>query len=79
MTQVATHGSSTPLPVALLWKRGWPPAALLFWSRIGEIENLSRDQVAVDASHQKCDLSTRGGSIRSTVRQLHSTTARPLK
>ncbi|UEM10687.1 hypothetical protein J4G43_039530 [Bradyrhizobium barranii subsp. barranii] len=53
MTQVATHGSSTPLPVALLWKRGWPPAALLFWSRIGEIENLSRDQVAVDASHQK--------------------------
>jgi ATP-dependent Lon protease len=49
MTQeVTTNRSSMPLPVELLWQRGWPPAAQLFWSRIGEIENLSRDHVAAD-------------------------------
>ncbi|SDJ63052.1 ATPase family associated with various cellular activities (AAA) [Bradyrhizobium sp. Rc2d] len=45
---VTTKSSSMPLPVKLLWQRGWPPAALLFWSRISEIENVSRDQVAGD-------------------------------
>lgn len=42
-----TNYSSTPLPVTLLWQRGWPLAALLFWSRIGEIDTL-RDQFAAD-------------------------------
>ncbi|WP_244484934.1 AAA family ATPase [Bradyrhizobium tropiciagri] len=36
-----------PLPVELLCLSGWPPAALLFWARIGESEGL-RDQVAAD-------------------------------
>jgi hypothetical protein len=49
MTQeVTTKNSSMPLPVQLLWQRGWPPAALLFWSRISEMENVSGDQVAAD-------------------------------
>lgn len=48
MTQEITSSSSVPLPVELLWQRGWPPAAHLFWSRIGEIKHLSRDQVAAD-------------------------------
>lgn len=46
--EVTTKSSSMPLPVELLWQRGWPPAALLFWSRISEIEDVSRDQVAAD-------------------------------
>jgi ATP-dependent Lon protease len=46
--EVTTNGSSMPLPVGLLFQRGWPPAAQLFWSRIGEIEDLPRDQVAAD-------------------------------
>jgi len=37
-----------PLPVELLWQKGWPPAALLFWSRISEVKVLSRDLVAAD-------------------------------
>jgi hypothetical protein len=40
--------SSVPLPVALLWQRGWPPAAELFWSRIKEIGDVPRDEVATD-------------------------------
>lgn len=48
MTQNATNGLLMPLPVKLLWQHGWPPAAQLFWSHIGEIEILSRDQVAAD-------------------------------
>ena len=48
MTEEATNGSSMPLPIELLWQRGWPPAAQLFWWRIGEIQDLSRDQVAAD-------------------------------
>lgn len=49
MTQeVTTYSASAPLPVELLWQRGWPSAAQLFWSRIGQIEDLSRDQVAAD-------------------------------
>jgi ATP-dependent Lon protease len=46
--EMTTTSLRTPLPVELLWQRGWPPAALLFWSRIGEIDDLSRDQVAAD-------------------------------
>lgn len=46
--EVITKNSSMPLPVQLLWQRGWPPAALVFWSRISEIENVSCDQVAAD-------------------------------
>src|SRR5262245_6743928 len=48
MPQEVTNGSSMPLPVELLWQRGWRPAAQLFWSRIGAIENLSLDRVAAD-------------------------------
>lgn len=40
--------SSVPLPVALLWQRGWPHAAGLFWSRTKEIDGLPRDDVAKD-------------------------------
>jgi ATP-dependent Lon protease len=48
MTQdVSTH-SSPPLPVALLSLRGWPPAAQLFWSRIGDIAGVPRDDFAAD-------------------------------
>jgi ATP-dependent Lon protease len=46
--EMTTTRLLTPLPIELLWQRGWPPAALLFWSRISEIENVSRDQVAAD-------------------------------
>jgi hypothetical protein len=40
--------SSVPLPVALLWQRGWPPAAGLFWSHLKEIGDIPRDEVAED-------------------------------
>jgi hypothetical protein len=40
--------SSVPLPVALLWQRGWPPSAGLFWSRIEEIDDVPRDELATD-------------------------------
>ncbi|TCU60482.1 ATPase family protein associated with various cellular activities (AAA) [Bradyrhizobium sp. R2.2-H] len=43
-----TKSIRMPLPVELLWQKGWPAAALLFWSRISEIEVLSRDLVAAD-------------------------------
>ena len=35
MTQEAANDRcSTPLPIKMLWQRGWQPAAQLFWSRI---------------------------------------------
>ena len=40
--------SSVPLPVSLLWLRGWPQAAWLFWSHIEEIGEVRRDEVAKD-------------------------------
>jgi len=43
-----TKSIRMPLPVELLWQKGWPTAALLFWSRISEIELISRDLVAAD-------------------------------
>jgi len=46
--EVSTHSSSAPLPLQLLWRRGWPPAAQFFWSRIGEIESLPRGDLAAD-------------------------------
>jgi ATP-dependent Lon protease len=60
--EVTTNGSSMPLPVELLWQRGWPPAAQLFWSRIGEIEDLPRDQVAADfwsGKKERCQVACR--------------------
>jgi ATP-dependent Lon protease len=60
--EVTTNGSSMPLPVEFLWQRGWPPAAQLFWSRIGAIENLSRDQVANDfwsGKKERCKVACR--------------------
>ncbi|MGK7062866.1 AAA family ATPase [Bradyrhizobium sp. 1050_B9_N1_2] len=60
--EMTTIGLRTPLPVELLWQRGWPPAALLFWSRICEIENLSRDQVAADfwsGKKERCKVACR--------------------
>jgi hypothetical protein len=34
--------------VQLLWQRGWPPAAQLFWSDIGDIAGVPRDDVAAN-------------------------------
>jgi hypothetical protein len=48
MTQDALTHSSPPLPIALLSQRGWPPAARLFWSRIGDIAGAPRDDFAAD-------------------------------
>jgi ATP-dependent Lon protease len=48
MTQDALTHSSPPLPIALLSQRGWPPAAQLFWSRIGDIAGVPRDDFAAD-------------------------------
>jgi ATP-dependent Lon protease len=45
MDSAATESSSTPLPIELLWQRGWPPAAQLFWSRIAGIPGVSRDDL----------------------------------
>jgi ATP-dependent Lon protease len=63
MTQeVTTNSSSMPLPLELLWQRAWPPAAQLFWSRIGEIEDLPRDQVAADfwsGKKERCQVACR--------------------
>ncbi|MEH2560105.1 ATP-dependent Lon protease [Bradyrhizobium algeriense] len=42
----ATQLSSTPLPVELLWQRGWPLAAQVFWSRIAGIAGVPRDDLA---------------------------------
>jgi len=36
MTEAA-HLSPEALPIALLWARGWPPAAQVFWTRIEDI------------------------------------------
>jgi ATP-dependent Lon protease len=41
----ATESWSIPLPVELLWQRGWPLAAQLFWSRIAGIPGVSRDDL----------------------------------
>src|SRR6185437_2301338 len=46
--EVKIKSSPTALPLELLWQSCWPAAAQLFWSRIGKIGNLSRDQVAAD-------------------------------
>jgi ATP-dependent Lon protease len=40
--------SSVPFPVEMLWPRGWPLAAKLFWSRIQEIGGVPTDDVAAD-------------------------------
>jgi ATP-dependent Lon protease len=45
MAQEIAH---MPFPVALLWVRGWPPAAQLFWSRIGDIESVPRGDLSAD-------------------------------
>jgi len=49
------HGSggvhtfiNSAMPLQLLWRRGWPPAAQFFWSRIGEIESLPGGDLAAD-------------------------------
>jgi ATP-dependent Lon protease len=42
----STQSSSTPQPVELLWQRGWPPAAQVFWSRIAGIPGVPRDDLA---------------------------------
>jgi ATP-dependent Lon protease len=39
---------TTPLPVELLSLRGWPPAAEFFWSRIEDIESVSRGDFTAD-------------------------------
>jgi len=44
--EVLTHSSSEPLPVELLCRSGWPPAAQLFWSGIGDIQSVPRDDLA---------------------------------
>lgn len=54
--------ASAPLPVKLLWQRGWPPAAQLFWSCIAGIEDLSRDEFAADfwsGKKERCKLACR--------------------
>jgi ATP-dependent Lon protease len=43
---VLTHSSSAPLPIELLWQSDWPPAAQLFWSGIGDIQSVPRDDLA---------------------------------
>ncbi len=48
MAHEGAHSSSAPLPVDLLWQRGWPPAAQFSWSRIGEIESVPRGDLAAD-------------------------------
>lgn len=48
MAPEVSHSSSAPLPVALLWLRGWPPAAQFFWSRIGDIESVPRGDHTAD-------------------------------
>ena len=48
MTQQTARSSSAPLPVELLGLRGWPPAAQVFWSRIGDIENVQRGELTAD-------------------------------
>jgi ATP-dependent Lon protease len=39
---------TAPLPIELLWQRGWPPAAQFFWSRIGDIECVPRGDFSAD-------------------------------
>ena len=55
MAQASTHSTSAPLPVQLLWQRVWPPAAQFFWSRIQDIEGVSRDDLAADFWSDKKD------------------------
>jgi ATP-dependent Lon protease len=54
--------SSVPLPVALLWQRGWPHAAGLFWSHIKEIGEVPRHEVAKDfwsGEKERCKVACR--------------------
>ncbi len=44
--QTSIQSSSTPLPVELLWQRGWPLAAQVFWSGIAGIPGVPRDDLA---------------------------------
>jgi hypothetical protein len=44
----ATEPSSIPLPVELLWQRGWPLAGQIFWSRIAGIPSVSRGDLVAD-------------------------------
>jgi ATP-dependent Lon protease len=47
MAESVTHSSSAPLPIVLLWVRGWPSAAQIFWAWIEDIEGVPRgDQTA---------------------------------
>jgi ATP-dependent Lon protease len=51
------------LPVELLWQRGWPPAAQFFWSRIGDIEGVPRDDFTADFwsdDKERCKAACRG-------------------
>src|ERR1700756_4673188 len=52
MTQDALPHPSPPLPIALLSQRGWPAAAQLFWSRIGDIAGEARDDFAADRGEE---------------------------
>jgi ATP-dependent Lon protease len=54
--------SSVPLPIALLWQRGWPNAAGLFWSHIKEIGDVPRNEVAEDfwsGEKERCKVACR--------------------
>jgi ATP-dependent Lon protease len=62
MTEVtSTQLAPAPLPVQLLWERGWPPAAQLFWSQIDGIEGVPRDDFAADfwsATKDRCKVAS---------------------
>jgi ATP-dependent Lon protease len=44
----ATQSWPTPLPVELLWQRGWPAAGQIFWARIAGIPGVPRDDHAAN-------------------------------
>lgn len=46
MTDMTTEISRMPLPIELLFQRGWPTAAQLFWSRIAGLPSVPRDDLA---------------------------------
>lgn len=46
LNSTTTESWSIPLPVELLWQRGWPLAAQLFWSRIAGIPGVARNDLS---------------------------------
>jgi ATP-dependent Lon protease len=48
MAQSVTYSSSAPLPIVLLWVRGWPSAAQIFWGWIEDIEGVPRDDLSAE-------------------------------